>query len=308
MNQRILVTGSSGLIGTAIAAALERRGATIERFDLCETGRQFGDVRDPARVRAAMDGCDGVIHLAAVSRVVTGEREPALCEATNVDGVRNVLQAAALSARRPWVVSASSREVYGQQERLPVAEDCLVRPMNVYGRSKVAGEELVSAARHDGVRACTVRFSNVFGTTADHVDRVVPAFARGAAMGEVLRVDGADHTFDFTHIQDVSRGLVTLTELLDGTAPAPPPIHFVSGHATTLGELATMAIRLAGTDATVRHAPPRNFDVERFVGDGSRAATLLGWRPEIPLEAGLSDLIHAFRDAQAASLQSETAR
>jgi len=304
MNERILITGSSGLVGTALAPALASRGVDVLHFDVAARGAAHGDVRDKECVRKAVDGAHGIIHLAAVSRVIWGERDPELCRATNVDGLRNVLEFASAAPLRPWVVFASSREVYGQPDALPVDETCPVRPVNVYGRSKVEGERLVEAARRDGMRACIIRLSNVFGSTNDHADRVVPAFARGAAMGQTLRVDGADHTFDFTHIDDVARGIVALAELLSTGSAAPDPIHFVSGVPTTLGQLATMAIRIAGTAANVCHAPPRNFDVAKFYGSFARANRILGWEPAVSLETGLSRLIHDFRNVQG-SMQSE---
>lgn len=301
MHQRVLITGSSGLVGSALAPALTTHGADVRLFDLAATGAAAGDVRDRARVIEAVDGCDGIVHLAAISRVIWGEQQPDLCWETNVGGLRNVLETAAASPRKPWVIFASSREVYGQPETLPVREDCPVRPVNIYGRSKVEGEALIEAARRDGLRACTIRLSNVFGSTHDHADRVVPAFARAATCGDTLRVDGADHTFDFTTIDDVIAGITTLAALVSETDKhAPPPIHFVSGVPTTLLELAQLAIRLAGSSSTIRHAPPRDFDVARFYGDFSRAKALLGWRPELSLEDGLARLIRAHRTAQAA--------
>ncbi|MCC6649288.1 MAG: NAD(P)-dependent oxidoreductase [Polyangiaceae bacterium] len=296
MNHRILITGSSGLVGSALARELEGRGADVLGFDLRERGGARGDIRQCAEVAAAVADVSGVVHLAAVSRVLWGERDPEGCWSTNVDGTRNVLDAAAKSPRKPWVISASSREVYGQPAVLPASEDTPLRPVNIYGRSKVEGERLVEQARRAGVRACTVRFSNVFGATTDHADRVVPAFARAAVAGGELRVDGADHTFDFTFIGDVARGVASLVDLLATGAAPPPPIHFVSGRPTTLAELAALAIQLAGTTATIAHASPRDFDVARFVGDGARARRLLDWQPRVALREGLHQLIRALRD------------
>lgn len=307
MNQRILITGSSGLVGSALAPVLEQLGAEVRLLDLAAVGDAEGDVRDLDRVRSAVVECDGVIHLAAVSRVIWGEQRPELCWATNVGGLRNVLESAAVSSRRPWVVFASSREIYGQPEELPATEDCPARPVNLYGRSKVEGEALVAAARRDGVRACTIRLSNVFGSVHDYADRVVPAFARAAARGDELRVDGAEHTFDFTYIDDVVAGVAALAALLGDGGATPPPIHFVSGVPTTLLELANLAIRLAGSASGVRHAPPRDFDVARFYGSADRARRLLGWTPTVPLEVGLKRLVHAFRDVLGADHQPEAA-
>lgn len=296
MKPRILITGAAGLIGGALAPLFETRGIEIHRLDLMGSGDARGDIRDSTHIEHAIRGCDGVINLAAVSRVLWGEDDPENCWATNVEGLRNVIEAAAASDRNPWLISASSREVYGQPDTLPATEDCPVRPVNIYGRSKVEGERRISLARQDGLRACVIRLSNVFGTTTDHADRVVPAFARGAARGEQLRVDGADHTFDFTHIDDVARGIVSLAELLLREEPAPPPIHFVSGTPTTLSELANMAIDIAGTESTLRLAPPRDFDVAQFFGSPTRAQKILGWEPSVPLREGLSRLVNDFRN------------
>jgi nucleoside-diphosphate-sugar epimerase len=295
MTPRILITGSCGLVGTGLTPVLEQLGAELRYLDIVAHGDAAGDVKDASRVCAAVEGCDGVIHLAAVSRVIWGEQQPELCWATNVGGLRNVLASAAASSRKPWVIFASSREVYGQPAHLPADESCPLSPVNIYGRSKIEGEALIEAARHDGVRACTIRLSNVFGSTQDHTDRVVPAFARTAALGGELRVDGASHTFDFTHIDDVAAGIAALVSLLtEGGAP-PPPIHFVSGVPTTLQQLAELAIRLASSTSVIRHAPPRSFDVAQFVGSPERAKRLLGWTPTLSLETGLQRLINDFR-------------
>lgn len=296
---RVLVTGSSGLVGSALVRALQARGRSVDGFDLRGHGDACGDVRDPERLARSMASVDGIIHLAAVSRVVWGERDPDACWETNTEGTRNVLEAARRAPHAPWVVFASSREVYGQAEHIPVTEDCPLRPVNVYGRSKVEGERLVEIAREAGLRACTVRLSNVFGSVLDHADRVVPAFVRAALRGDELRVDGAEHTFDFTHVDDVAGGLLTLAELLSSGAAPPPPIHFVSGQPTTLGELADLVVRLAGTAATRREAPARDFDVARFVGDAERARRILGWQPRVSLRDGLARLIREFRETRA---------
>lgn len=300
-NRRILITGSSGLVGTELGRVLSARGVDVTRFDIRARGESHGDVRDRDRLHEALRAVDGVIHLAAVSRVILAEREPELCWAINVGGLRNVLEVVGESEASPWVIFASSREVYGQPDRLPVDEDCSLLPLNVYGKSKVEGERLVMAARRAGVRACTIRLSNVFGSPADHADRVVPAFARAAAFGGTLRVDGLEHMFDFTHVTDVARGIVLLIELLTAGHAAPPPIHFVSGSPTTLGELAELAVRIGRSGSSIVPAAPRDFDVARFVGSPARAKSLLGWRAEVQLEDGLARLIHAFRAGHFAS-------
>ena len=294
MNRRILVTGSEGLVGRALRARLEARGNETVGLDLRGSGSEYGDVRNPDRVSEAIVGCRGVVHLAAVSRVVWAERAPDDCRSTNIGGLRRVLEAAFEQPVPPWVIFASSREVYGQPQRLPATEDAPLSPVNVYGRSKVEGERLVEEARASGLRAATVRLSNVYGSALDHANRVVPAFARAAVEGSGIRIDGAECTFDFTHIDDTVRGMVAAMDRLEAGETL-PPIHLLTGTPTTLRELAAMATALAIKSVPVVEAPLRPFDVSRFHGDPSRAREVLDWVPRVALREGLERLVLDFR-------------
>lgn len=293
---RILITGGCGLIGSALARRLTAAGHETINFDLSGyCGRAPMDITDIESVAAAMESCAGVVHLAAISRVVWGERDPVRCREVNVKGTRNVLAAAAArGARAPWVLVASSREVYGQASSFPVPEWAPYRPLNVYARSKVEVENMVVSSRKDGLCTSVVRFSSVYGAIADHADRVVPGFARLAAEGGTLRVDGEDTTLDFTHIEDVTDGLQMMTDLLSAGHGLPPPVHFVSGRGTTLRELADIAVKAAGS-GIIEVGPSRDYDVNKFIGDPSRAEQLLGWRSSTVLEEGIKRLVEGFR-------------
>lgn len=300
--RRILITGSEGLIGQALGARLVRRGEDTRCIDLrSRDPASRGDLRDPRTIAEAVDGIDGVIHLAAVARVGEAERDPEQCLQTNVIALRRLLQAMAASRRNPWLLFASSREVYGHPGAFPVTEDSPLRPVNVYGHSKAEGERLVEQASRAGVGAAIVRLPNVFGGQADHADRVVPTFTRRALANATLRVEGANNAFDFVFIDDAVEGLVRVTDVLLLGRRALPPIHLVSGASTTLAELAAMVVRLTRSSSHIEIAPPRSFDVSRFSGDPARARQLLGWRAEVPLEDGLSRFIAAHRRSSAPS-------
>ncbi len=286
MKRKILLTGSEGLIGQALGPLLRACGFTVIPLDNRLDPHLPGsiDLREHAKVRALMEGCVGMVHLAAVSRVVWGERDPKTCQEVNVEALANLVKSATDAESRPWLIFASSREVYGQQRHLPVEEDVELKPMNVYARSKVAGEKIVRQAVEKGLRAAIIRLSNVFGDPNDHLDRVIPAFCRAAINGEPLRVDGRDHTFDFTYVSDVASGILSLVELLDSRDALPPPIHFTSFRGITLGEAALAIREIVGSRSPLIDAPPRNFDVARFVGDNSRAHSILGWKPQLSFE------------------------
>lgn len=296
MTSRILVTGSAGLIGRAVIPLLRAEAAEVEELDLrADTPQSRGDLCDPDRITRAMQGVGGIIHLGAVSRVIDGERDPARCWRVNADATGALLRMAARAELPPWVIYASSREVYGQQDELPVPEDAPLRPKNIYARSKAEAERLVGEARAAGLRTAILRFSNVYGDTSDHADRVVPAFARAAAAGGIIRVDGAGCTFDFTHVADVADGILRVVRLLDAGRSDLPPVHFVSGIETSLGALAELALAAGGPRVSAKEAPPRSFDVHRFRGDPANAERLLGWRATTGLELGFTRLVAAYR-------------
>src|SRR5207237_7735748 len=121
---------------------------SLRRLDLrlAPGGEGHGDIVDLAAVQRAVEGCDGIVHLAAVSRVAWGEEDPPRCHRTNVDGTVNVIDAARGSARKPWLLFASSREVYGDAGLDPVREEAPMAPVNVYGRTKAEAENRVMAA------------------------------------------------------------------------------------------------------------------------------------------------------------------
>lgn len=284
----ILVTGAAGLIGRYLCARLERDGVAVRRFDLRNGSAE--DVRHHDALAAALQGVTGVVHLAAISRVIWAEHDPALCAATNVEALESLVGLCLQCRPRPWLIFASSREVYGNPERLPVREDDPLQPINVYGRSKRDGERLVQAGLEAGLIANICRFSNVYGCPQDHADRVVMAFAAAAARGGVISLEGGDNTFDFTSVDDVVDGLCRLIQA-SAAGERLPPIHFVSGTGTTLRALAGMAVAKARGPVRIDETPTQGFRVSAFVGDPSRAQALLGWTAQTDLGQGLSQLI-----------------
>jgi nucleoside-diphosphate-sugar epimerase len=283
-----------------IARLLVLIGYEVRGFDcrLPAEHRDCGDIREQQLVNCVAKDVDGIIHLAAVSRVQWGDADPEQCWQTNVIGTENIIRAAAESERNPVVIVASSREVYGEPRALPVHEDTPAAPVNIYGRSKAAGERAALAGRDAGVNTAIVRFSNVYGSTADHADRVVPAFARAASEGTVMRVCGRAQVFDFTHVDDSARGTIMLLEAMLAGERALPPIHFVTGRATTLEQLAEIANRAGGDRCPILEAPARTNDVATFVGDPTRAEQLLGWRAAVAIENGVRQLVDDFAVAE----------
>jgi nucleoside-diphosphate-sugar epimerase len=294
MTKTILLTGSAGLIGNALAYRLRCLGWRTIGMDIRGAPDVLMDIRESTTFVSQLY-LNGIIHLAAVSRVIDGERDPKLCRSVNVEGTRAVLAGALGSRNLPWMIYASSREVYGQQRHLPVTEDAPLSPMNTYAASKVEAEKALADGRAAGLKVAVVRFSNVYGSVNDHADRVVPAFAATSARGSSLRVDGTDTTLDFTHLDDVVDGIVRLITLLESDKPQPIAIQFVSGVPTTLGALASLAVEFGRNGTQIVEADPRSFDVSKFYGDPALAARLLSWSTKIDLRLGFSQLVAEFK-------------
>jgi len=167
--------------------------------------------------------------------------------------------------------------------------------MNQYARSKTAAEYAVHMARAAGLKTAIVRYSNVYGTTADHHDRVIPAFCKAAATGENLRVEGSNNTFDFTHLVDTVDGTFKIIQKLMKGVDDLPPLHLTSGVPTTLAEAAQLAVRAGDHISTVVEAPSRSFDVAKFYGDHTLASEILAWKPTISIKAGIKDLVSQYQ-------------
>jgi UDP-glucose 4-epimerase len=104
-NLKILLTGCEGLIGYALKTALLNKNVAVQGFDhkLPSVHQGYGDILELKDLEEAISGCDGVVHLAAISRVIWGERDPGLCWRTNFEGTMNVLKCASSSPRRPSI-------------------------------------------------------------------------------------------------------------------------------------------------------------------------------------------------------------
>ena len=284
--KKILITGSKGLIGNALQSQLKILGFNIAELDLrySREHEKHGDIRDLERLEKLAEGCCGIVHLAAVSRVISGEKNPELCWDVNVNGTYSVLEAALKSSTKPWVIYASSREVYGQQDTLPVNESAPLLPLNIYAKSKVASEKHVLQYRDKGLQTAILRFSNVYGSVDDYVDRVIPAFCRAAAFDGTIRIDGSHNIFDFTYIDDVIVGILKVIEKLEAGNCDLPAIHFTTGKGTTLLEAATFAKKVSNFNINFQETPSRTFDVATFYGDPTLALEQLGWRATVMIE------------------------
>jgi len=298
---RILVTGSSGVVGRAVRPALEKSGHIVVPFDLREPdGRssvtsKSRDVRRSAAVKVSARDIDGIIHLAAISRGAAAEADPASARSVNIEGTRTVLEAIGREDSPPWLVFASSREVYGDAERLPVSERHPLRPKGIYGETKLEGERLVGRwAASGGRRGLILRFTNLYGDPNDYPERVVPAFVSAARQNLPLHVRGPDVRVDLLQLDDAVSAILAAIRRLTSGASGIDVINVASGHGIRLNELARKIVSLTNSNSTVHEEAPVPWTAHDFVGDHARANELLNWRPRTPLDDGLKTLVGGY--------------
>ena len=286
---RIVVTGSSGLVGAVLMERLPHRGDDAVPVDIRDPDAPV-DIRDGASLTRACAGADGVVHLAAISRVAWGETHPDLCDSINVDGTRQVLDAARAAGPDCWVVHASSREIYGDAPQSPVTEDAPKHPVNRYGRSKLQSEHLVDEAAETGMRTAILRLSSVYGGRQDHPDRVIPALTWRALQGEQLVITGSETFFDFVHVEDTVDGILAAIDRLAAGDPGLPPLNLATGVATSLQSLAEIVLSVTQSQAPLQMVPARAFDVSGYQGSTKRARQVLGWQARHVLVDGVRDV------------------
>ena len=278
------VTGGAGFIGSHLVDALVDRGDGVVVIDNLRRGRVKhiqrqvdsgavvfveGDIRDRGALRGALTGADVVYHLAAQSNVMGAMEDIDYSFSANVQGTLEVLKAAEAEGV-PRVVFASSREVYGEQDVMPVTENASLNAKNLYGASKLAGEAYCRAWERTAGMACSVlRLANVYGPRDS--DRVIPLWLDNARRGEDLIIYGGTQVLDFVWIGTaVECLLAAATVKLDG------PVNVGSGQGTSLGELARVVIDVTGSSSVVCIEPARKVEVTKFIAATERMRAALG--------------------------------
>jgi UDP-glucose 4-epimerase len=293
----ILVTGSSGTIGTRLAEKFLEKGISFMGIDRRENVWLPGvdektihvDLLNPDWGKEVKEKPDLIIHLAANARVYKLTENPRLA-LENMQTTFSILE----YARRNDVtklILASSREVYGSREEGLCEEDdtSIERCENPYTASKVALETFARSYTHCyNLVIVIIRYSNVYGMYDDS-DRVVPLFIRRARKGEPLVVYGRGKTLDFTHIDDAVKGTLAVMDCLHNVAGE--TFNIATGTGTQIADVATRIAAAYGGKSAVEARPNRAGEVMRCVCDVRRAKEALGYEPTTGVEEGIEHTI-----------------
>ncbi|MGB5910916.1 MAG: NAD-dependent epimerase/dehydratase family protein [Promethearchaeia archaeon] len=287
---KILVTGSAGFIGSALKDLLEEVGIETVSYDIRDNPKD--DVKDFDRLRSKIKNIGGVIHLAAVSRVKVAQENPLECVQTNIGGTINILDAARkeiANGKHPWIIFGSSREVYGEPKILPVTENSPRNAINIYGISKVTGEDLCKMySEHYKLKTRVLRFSNVYTGLKDQLDRVIPKFILQALKDEDLVINGTgEELFDFTYINDTVQGIHACVQEVLKSDISFEHFNISSGIPVTLRELAELIIKKTESNSHIKFTKSRSYDVNKFYADPTKSKKSLGIFPKILIDGGI---------------------
>lgn len=310
--QRVLVTGGAGFIGSTIVDQLVTtgefeivvydnlvRGSTANLEGVLEHGNVTfveGDIRDRSLLADVTSGADVLYHMAAI-RITQCAEDPRLALEVMAEGTFNVLEAA-IAANVGKVVAASSASVYGLAEMFPTREDHHpYHNRTIYGATKMFNEGLLRSFNEMyGLDYVAMRYFNVYGPRMDTHGAYTEVLIRWMDLidkGEPPLIFGdGTQTMDFVYIDDVARATI-----LAADAPATDVVvNVASGTETSLNELAEALIKTMHSTVEPVHMPQRTVNaVSRRLADTGRAAARLDFEAEVQLEEGLSRLVEWWR-------------
>ena len=313
-NQRCLVTGAAGFIGSHLVQALVEQGARVRALVHYHAGASLGnldllppdiassievvrgDITDPTSIDRAVEGCDVVFHLAALISI------PYSLEATqryfevNTSGTLKVIEA----CRRHAVarlVHTSTSEVYGTAQTEKMTEAHPLCAQSPYAATKIAADALIeSMYRNVGLPVTTVRPFNTYGprqSTRAVIPAIVSQLLRNA---DKLTLGDLRPTRDFLHVSDTVAGFIAAACCDNAIGKV---FNLATGRDVSIASVAQTAMTLLNCEVPIvqddnRTRPPLG-EVTRLCGDATSARETLGWTPKVSLEQGLQSVIDFIR-------------
>ena len=299
---RVLVTGGAGYIGSIVARDLISAGHEVVVLDNLRQGHReavpegarlvVADLLERDAVNALLaEGCDGVLHFAALALVGESVAHPERYWRTNVGGTLNLLEAMN-SARVERLVFSSTCAVYGQPDEVPIPETAPPRPINSYGASKLAVDQMIGhfCTAYD-LGAVSLRYFNVAGASGelgedhDPETHLIPNILKAAlGQSESVEIFGTDYATpdgtairDYIHIDDLSHAHLLA---LEGCRAGEHQIfNLGNGSGFSVREVIETVGRVTGVEIPARETDRRPGDPPMLVAASERIRAELGWEP-----------------------------
>jgi UDP-glucose 4-epimerase len=312
---RVVVTGGLGFIGSNLAARLVALGSQVvlidslmpnyggNRFNIAPVADrlrvEIADIRDTARMRPLLDGCDYLFNLAGQTSHLDSMHDPVTDLEINCLAQLTLLEACRAVCPQAIVVFASTRQIYGRPDYLPVDEKHLLHPVDVNGVNKMAGEAY-HILYHDvyGIQATALRLTNTYGPRMrikDARQTFVGVWLKSVLDGAPFEVWGGAQKRDFTYVDDAVEAF-----LLAALSPEAKGKVFNLGgeRPVSLDELARLLVAANGGGSFARHEFPaerRRIDIGDYYAADTLFQQVTGWQHRIALDEGLKRSLDYFR-------------
>ena len=312
-----LVTGGAGYIGSHVAHDLVKAGAEVIVFDDLSTGYESfvptgatlvkANLNDTAKLKAAMAGVYGVIHLAAYKYASESVTHPLENHESNVVGTFNLLKVMQEQGVNNLIFS-SSAGVYGSLEKLPATEESVCEPESPYASSKLMGEmmikEVVAAKNPKApLQAISLRYFNVVGSSYPHLSDKSPFSLFSIIMnkfknGETPLITGKDFPTpdgtpirDYIHVGDISSAHVLAAQYMEKNPAGYEVLNLSTGTGISVLEVMNEFKKQLGDSFTFDYTGRRPGDPTASYGDATKAKKLLGWQAQENLSSMVSSVI-----------------
>lgn len=310
MEERVLVTGADGFIGSHLTELLVEKGLKVRAFTFYNSFNTWGwldtlpfnimdnvevftgDIRDPNGVREAVKGCGAVFHLAALIAIPFSYHSPDSYVDTNIKGTLNVLQAARdLETGRVLVTSTS--EVYGTAQYVPIDEKHPFQGQSPYSATKIGADRLAEAFyRSFALPVTIVRPFNTYGPRQS-ARAVIPTIITQLLAGKAeIKLGSLTPTRDFNYVKDTANGFY---KIYQSDQTIGEEINIATQQEVSISDLAKELIRQIKPDAQIicdaQRLRPENSEVNRLLGCNRKIMQMTDWRPQYTLAQGLAETI-----------------
>jgi NAD dependent epimerase/dehydratase len=320
-NEKILVTGADGFIGSHLTEELVKRGYEVRAFVLYNSFNSWGwldhsppeikksfeifagDVRDPHGVRQAMKGCDVVFHLGALISIPYSYHSPDTYIDTNVKGSLNIVHAAReLGISK--VIHTSTSEVYGTAQFVPMTEEHPLQGQSPYSASKIGADQIAMSFYHSfNTPVSIVRPFNTYGprqSARGVIPTVITQIASGARK---IKLGSLHPTRDFSYIQDTVNGFIAVAKSDQTIGEV---INIGSNFEISIGETVKIIAEIMNANIEIerdaQRIRPEHSEVERLWANNSKAHKLTGWAPSYGgvegLKRGLQETVAWFTNTE----------
>ncbi len=297
--KKVLVTGSDGFIGSHLVEGLVAEGCNVRAMVLYNSFNSWGwvdsfsdktkrrievvagDVRDYGSVKAAVDGCDTVLHLAALIAIPYSYSAPESYVDTNINGTLNILRSSQECGVKK-IIHTSTSEVYGTAQYVPIDEKHPLNAQSPYAATKIGADQLAMSFHCSfGLPVCIVRPFNTFGPRQSARAVIPTVITQIAAEKTEIRLGSLSPKRDFNYIEDTVGGFIAAAKSSKSVGEV---INIGSGHNFTVGETVEMIAEIMGKKIKIfgekQRIRPERSEVEVLLCDNSKAKKLLGWSPK----------------------------